>query len=163
MKTEIRTYSAVLRAGSDDLPNNADKWVLEGIAASYDTLSGDLGGFRERIAPGAFARSLREGHDVLCLLQHDPSRVLGRTKSGTLNIFDVAKGLGFRCQLDPNSSFHKDVHAMVKRGDVQGCSFAFSVADGGDSWDEATDERGQRFTRRTLRDVRLLDLSVVNY
>src|SRR5215472_506786 len=162
MKTEIR-YTASLRAVIAKDEEDAEEFALEGVAASYDKLSEDLGGFRERISPGAFDRSLREGHDVVALLNHDHNHVLGRTKSGTLNIFDVAKGLGFRCQLDPNNSFHKNVHAMVKRGDINQCSFAFTVPDGGDEWDEAIDDRGTKFVRRTLKNVNLLDVSAVTY
>jgi hypothetical protein len=68
--------------------------TVHGYAAVYGTLSEDLGGGRrERIAPGAFADVV--GGDVRALLNHDPNEVLGRTKSGTLRLFDEPKGLRF--------------------------------------------------------------------
>ena len=93
MKHEIRTYSVSLRALRD--AQEDDLFILDGKAASYNVLSPDLGGFRERIAPGAFDRSIREAHDVKCLLNHDPSKVLGRTTSRTLQLSAYqACGLG---------------------------------------------------------------------
>src|SRR5215472_15711226 len=117
MKTEIR-YTASLRAVIAKDEEDAEEFALEGVAASYDKLSEDLGGFKERISTGAFSRSIREGHEVVALLNHDHSRILGRTKSGTLNIFDVAKGLGFKVQLDKNNTEHRNLHSLVKRGDI---------------------------------------------
>lgn len=155
MKTEIRSYTAELRAADAD-------FCLEGYAASYNQLSQDLGGFREQIAPGAFSRSIKEGADVKCLLNHDSNFILGRTKSGTLTLSDSRKGLQFRCQLLRSSQMHRDIFASVKSGNLSECSFAFSVPQGGDSWDEAVDENGKRFTRRILRDVSLCDVSVVS-
>jgi phage head maturation protease len=67
--------------------------TVHGYAAVYDVPSEDLGGYRERIAPGAFADVL--GSDVRALLNHDPNEVLGRTKSGTLRLFDEQRGLRF--------------------------------------------------------------------
>jgi uncharacterized protein len=122
-----------------------------------------LGGFKERIAPGAFTRSLVEGTDVKCLVNHSPSELLGRTKNGTLNLEQDSRGLKFRCALNPDSQAHRDLHAAIKRGDMDECSFAFTVPEGGDVWDEAKDENGQRYQRRTLRDVDLLDVSAVTY
>ncbi len=81
MTPEVRSIrSFELRAAADD------DFALEGTAISYDTLSQDVGGFRERIMPGAFTRSLKEGADVKCLMNHDPNFLLGRTKSGTLQL-----------------------------------------------------------------------------
>jgi HK97 family phage prohead protease len=154
MKTEIRSFE--LRAAADE------DFALEGTAISYDCLSQDLGGFRERIMPGAFARSLKEGADVKCLLNHDANVVLGRTKSGTLQLKDTRNGLTFRCQLDEDNSSHRDVYASVKRGDLSECSFAFIVPQGGDAFDEATQD-GKRFLRRTVMEASLRDVSVVAY
>jgi Escherichia/Staphylococcus phage prohead protease len=175
MKTEIRTCSVELRAD----PKDADEMVLEGLAASYNQVSSDLGGFREQIAPGAFRRSLEENHDVKMLLNHDPNHILGRVHSGTLTLKDKSDGLHFRCQLDPNNSSHQNVYASVKRGDLAHMSFAFSLPQvenvtgrgqaappenvhPGDVWDYG-EEKGKKFVRRTLKDVKLHDVSVVVY
>jgi len=149
---EIRSFA--LRAAADE------DFALEGTAISYDCLSQDLGGFRERIMPGAFTRSLKEGTDVKCLMNHDPNFLLGRTKSGTLQLKDSRTGLGFRCQLDRNNTAHQNIYASVKRGDLSECSFAFIVPQGGDAFDEAT-ENGKRFVRRTVMEASLRDVSVV--
>lgn len=154
MKTEIRSFE--LRATADDA------FALEGTAVSYDCLSGDLGGFRERIMPGAFARSLKSGADVKCLFNHDANVVLGRVKSGTLALHDETDGLKFHVQLDRTSSAHRDLYASVKRGDINECSFAFTVAPGGEAFDEVT-QNGKRFMRRTISDANCIDVSVVTY
>lgn len=154
MNTEIRSFE--LRVAEDE------EFALEGTALSYDTLSPDLGGFFERIQVGAFARSLRANDDVKCLLNHDPNHVLGRRKSGTLALHDETDGLKFRCQLDRNNSTHRDVYAMVKRGDVNECSFAFVVAKGGEQFDQIT-HQGKQIVRRTVTDADLRDVSVVTY
>src|SRR5437764_5235165 len=140
MKREI-SAAVELRAVFN---NEDEEFVLEGWAASYNSLSPDLGGFRERIAPGAFSRSLKTNADVRFLLNHNPDVVLGRTASGTLTVKDSPKGLRFRCQLDKNIAQHRDIYAMVKRGDISQCSFAFRVPQNGDLWDE-DEENGIRF------------------
>jgi len=101
--------------------------TLYGYAAVYGAESGDLGGFRERIAPGAFRDVL--GGDVRCLLNHDANVVLGRTRSGTLRLFDEDRGLRFEVDL-PES--RPDIREAVERGDIDGASFRFRV--GRDSW-----------------------------
>ncbi len=146
-KMEQRSFSGMqLRAAAG--------FVLEGVAASYNTPSRDLGGFTEKIAPGAFTRSLREGKDVKCLFNHDANLILGRVKNGTLTLTDTPEGLAFRCQLDQRSQMHKDLHASVQRGDIDECSFAFIVRDGGQKWNGSL---------RTVTDVDLCDVSVVTY
>src|SRR3954447_22803402 len=104
--------------------------LLVGYAAVYGRESHDLGGFREKIAPGAFAEVLNA--DVRCLLNHDPSQVLGRTRAGTLRLHDEERGLRFECDL-PDSPLGENVREAVRRKDVDGASFRFKVAD--DVWD----------------------------
>jgi len=103
--------------------------TVVGYAAVYDVLSEDLGGHREKIAPGAFADLV--GTDVRALLNHDPNEVLGRTKSGTLRLFDEQRGLRFELDL-PDSPLGQNVREAVRRGDVDGASFRFEV--GADQW-----------------------------
>jgi HK97 family phage prohead protease len=101
---------------------------------------------------------------VKCLFNHDANIVLGRTSNQTLKLSDSPEGLNFRCQLDENQQSHRDLYASIKRGDVDECSFAFNVDDedgDGDSWEDAQDERGQRYKLRTLRSVNLFDVSAV--
>src|ERR1035438_3547641 len=52
----------------------------------YNAPSCDLGGFTELIAPSAFAGALAPGADVLCLRDHLPELLMGRTKSKTLSL-----------------------------------------------------------------------------
>jgi HK97 family phage prohead protease len=157
-KMEYRSLTSELRAEGDD-----KSLTIRGYAALFGSISKDLGSYRERIAPGAFARSIREGADVKALINHDASHLLGRTKNGTLTLEEDSRGLKFVCILNPDSQAARDYHASIKRGDMDECSFAFTVPEGGDVWDEAQDASGQRYKRRTLRDVNLLDVSAVTY
>jgi HK97 family phage prohead protease len=152
---EHRTVAG-LRSGSQ-----GDEMSLVGYAASFNVLSQDLGGFREMLAPGAFSQSLASNPDVKCLLNHDNNYILGRTRSGTLQLAEDDKGLKMRCQLDRNQQMHRDLHAAIRRGDISEMSFAFTVPQGGEDWDEVVGETGERFIKRTVRNVNLFDVSAV--
>lgn len=136
--------------------------TLVAYAATYNTLSSDLGGFREKIANGAFDKSLQAGDDVRALIGHDPNLIVGRTKNGTLRLASDVKGLRTQCTL-PDTSYARDLLESVNRGDISECSFGFTVDD--DSWtdEDDPDERGARIKVRTLRSVRLVDCSYVAY
>jgi HK97 family phage prohead protease len=64
--------------------------TLGGHAAVFNVLSEDLGGFRERIASGAFSGVLSD--DVRLLVDHKPPP-LARTKAGTLRLSEDERGL----------------------------------------------------------------------
>lgn len=126
--------------------------TLHGYAAVYGAESRDLGGFRERIAPGAFSAVLAQAPDVRALLNHDPNQVLGRTRAGTLRLFDEQRGLRFEVDL-PNSPLGENVREAVARGDVDGASFRFIV--GEEDWN------GELRTVRTVRELH--DVTVATY
>jgi hypothetical protein len=126
--------------------------LIEGYAAVFNTLSVELWGFREKIAPGAFADSL--GDDVRALWNHDTGVVMGRTKSGTLRLAEDATGL--RIQNDPPAAAAHQVES-IDRGDVDQMSFGFRTLK--DEWDE--DENGQLI--RTLLKVKLYEVSFVTF
>lgn len=126
--------------------------ILEGYAAVFNSMSEDLGGFREIVAPGAFKRSLQGNPDVRALFNHDDNQVLGRTAAGTLTLVEDERGLKVRIAL-PDTQLGRDLYTLVKRGDINQMSFAFRTRKPtGDSW---------KGNVRTLRDVDLVDTSVV--
>ncbi|MGE6739671.1 HK97 family phage prohead protease [Allorhizobium pseudoryzae] len=122
---------------------------LEGYAATFGT-SADIGGrFTETIAPGAFSGSIRSRADVLALVDHDPGRVLARTRSGTLRLSEDSRGLAFDLDI-PDTQAGRDVLALAERGDLGGMSFGFTALDEKRDGD-----------RRELRAVELHEISVV--
>jgi len=148
--TEIRTVTA-------DVQNvRAEGHTLFGHAALYGVESRpiqdrELGRFTETIAAGAFTDVLASAPDVVLTLNHDESRVLARTSSGTLRLRDESQGLAFEADLGDGPTAD-DVRSMVRRGDLTGMSFRFRVAPEGESW------QGER---RTLTRVEhLADLSL---
>ena len=104
--------------------------IVEGYALKFNKPSKDLGGFIETIDARALDGVNME--DVKLFLNHDSGNLLGRTKSGTLQLSVDEVGLKFRCEL-PNTTLGNDVMELVKRGDLSQCSFGFTVAE--DEWD----------------------------
>jgi uncharacterized protein len=132
--------------------------TVSGYAAVFGVLSEDLGGFREQIAPGAFKKTIRES-DVRLLWNHSDGEVLGRSrpgKSSTLTLAEDASGLLFECPL-PDTHRGRDVPELVRRGDVDQCSFGFLTIR--DVWEYL--ENGDVI--RTLLEVRLFDVSLVTF
>jgi HK97 family phage prohead protease len=125
---------------------------LEGYAAVFNTEARIAGSFTETIRPGAFRTSLAApGKDVLALVDHDPGRLLARTRSGTLRLAEDGKGLGFSLDV-PDTQLGRDVLTLAQRGDVGGMSFGFRVQD--EAW-PAKDQR-------ELRAVDLVEVSIVH-
>ena len=136
----------------------ADKPMLRGHAAVFGQLSDDLGGFREQIAPGAFADAI-DTDDVRALFNHDPNFVLGRNRSKTLRMKEDSRGLAIECDMPDTQTIRDLVQAPIERGDVSHMSFGFSVKPGGQDW--AKDDEGRNI--RTLKNLRLFDVSAVTF
>ena len=129
-----------------------DGMAFTGYAAVFNSPSEPLP-FIERIAPGAFARSLDSRNEIKMFVNHDTTRVLASKRAGTLRLSEDSHGLRVEADLPPTTD-GKDLAILMRRGDVDSMSFGFSVPSGGDTWspDGAT---------RELREVRLHEVSIV--
>jgi HK97 family phage prohead protease len=126
--------------------------VIRGYSAVFNSLSKNLGFFKERIAPGAFARSIRED-DIVALFNHDPNYPLGRTSNGRLKLHEDSRGL--HMQVSPTAtSYAADLVTNIRDGTVPGQSFSFTNAK--DTW-----SREDGIEVRTLVGMRVLDVSPV--
>ncbi len=136
-----------------------DERTIAGYAAVFNQRSRDLGGFHEIIKPGAFIDVINSDVDIKCLLNHDPNKLLARTKNGGLILTEDETGLRFEAKLN-GTTVARDVAQMVERGDIDQCSFAFVVADKGDKF---TEEKDGMYLREIYKIAALRDVSPVVY
>jgi HK97 family phage prohead protease len=125
--------------------------ALSGIAAPFGVET-RVAGRRERIAPGAFAATLRDNSDILALVDHNPTRVLARTKSGTLKLEERAEGLAFELEL-PDTPTAAEVRGLAAAGSLGGVSIGFRVRPGGEAIVAGV---------RELRALDLVEISIVS-
>lgn len=98
----------------------------------------DLGWFDEVIEAGAL--DYTDLNDVRFLVNHDLSKIpLARSRrnngNSTMQLFVDDLGLQIEAKLDTeNNAEARALYSAVKRGDVSGMSFMFSVD--GESWDD---------------------------
>lgn len=147
-KNEIRTNISNIEFRAE-----GDNMTFSGYAAVFNTDSVPLP-FIERIAPGAFKRSISERtNEIKMLWNHDPSQPLASKRAGTLRLQEDAKGLFVEARL-ANTSTGRDVAELIRTGVVDSMSFGFNVID--ESWSQD----GQV---RTLENVRLFEISAVSF
>ena len=152
MEKETRVFDIELETRKID--DNTEEKKLVGYAARFNKLSEDLGGFREKINPGAFADSI-VSDDVRALFNHDKNYVLGRSSAGTLELSEDSKGLRMSCS-PPDAQWARDLISSVNRGDISQMSFGFQTLD--DKW-----EKKDGNNIRTLAKCKLFDVSVVTF
>lgn len=148
---EYRSFSIapeVEERGDGGLPK------LRGHAAVFNSLSEPMFGFREQIAPGAFAESIGKD-DVRALWNHDTGHVLGRKSAGTLILTEDERGLAVDIK-PPPTTWARDLLISIQRGDVTQMSFGFRVLT--DSWAKRDGEE-----IRTLEKVQLFEVSPVTF
>jgi HK97 family phage prohead protease len=143
----IQVNEFELRAGP-----TGDGMSFTGYAAVFNSDSEPLP-FIERIAQGAFKKSLKSRQPIKMYMNHDSSMLLASTRSRTLRLEEDSKGLLVNADL-PDTTVGRDLSVLMQRGDVDSMSFGFSVPAGGDSWSDDG-------MTRELRQVRLHEVSVV--
>lgn len=140
--------NTTLERRAAELEVRAKGRTLEGYAAVFEQRA-RIADFDEIIATGAFAESLKSG-DKLALVDHDPAKVLARTRNGSLKLAEDTRGLHFALTL-PNTSVAADVLALAEAGSLGGASFGFNVKR--DAWQGSL---------RTLHAIDLREISIVS-
>lgn len=149
-----------IRVGVVDEVRTSDdqKMIIEGYALKFDTWSEDLGGFKETISKEALRNT--DLSDVRCLVDHQPSQIIGRISAGTLALRVDDVGLKYRCEL-PNTTFARDLYENMRLGNINQCSFGFMLDKKGD---ELRYDEQEGIYKRTLKSIsQLTDVSVVTY
>ena len=132
---------------------------ISGYAAVFEQKTKIGTWYEEQIARGAFD----ECDFSRCVLNfnHDDNNLLGRVSSGTLKLEIDEKGLRFECEL-PDTTTANDILTLIRRGDIEGCSFAFVVRES--SWEWLSDEDPAQLDQRTIMKISdVFDVSVVTH
>jgi len=145
LRTELKT-----RAEGD-----GGELVIEGYFSVFGRETELWPGAFEEIAPGAFANTL--SNDIRALINHETRLVLGRNKSGTLELREDSYGLWGQIKINPNDTDAMNLYERVKRGDVDQCSFGFNIVR------EDTEWREDGSVKWTIREVDLHEVSVVTF
>jgi len=128
--------------------------TVTGYASVWNSPSQGLP-FEERIAPGAFKRSLSRasaGQKIIAFLfGHDEQRALATTKSGRLTLTEDETGLRVEAKLDPaDPDAAKVISMLTHESEAAGWSFGFQKVQ--DAWDG---------NQRTIKEANLFEVSIL--
>lgn len=152
---EWRTHAEPLEVR--DAESGSGKMAV-GYAFRYGVESENLGGFVERIAPGAASKTIKE-QDIRGLFNHNPDHLIGRMGAGTLRFEDTNEGLRYFDDL-PDTSLGRDLAALLTRRDVYGSSFSFRIV-GRDGAAWLKTDRG--YPLREVRAMQMRDVGPVTF
>lgn len=140
MRVEIRNKSVIL-----------DGYVNTVARDSKPMLDGNGEKFVEQITPKTFQRAIEKSEDILCLLNHEPSRKLGSTKDGNIKLFEDNIGLRAICEITDSEVIEK-----AKEQKLRGWSFGFEAVK------EHEEAAGENLKRRFIDEMNLLEVSIID-
>ncbi|MEI3644480.1 HK97 family phage prohead protease, partial [Lactococcus cremoris] len=135
--------------------NEAAEKIISGYFIVFNSETELYEGCFEEIAPESFDNV--DLSDVRALIDHETSKVLGRTKSGTLTLSVDAKGVYGEIKVNENDTEAMNLYSRVQRGDVDQCSFGFNILD------EAMETRDDGSYKFTIKAIELFEVSVVTF
>lgn len=148
----IRSFHTDLKTRAED---DSPELYIEGYFAVFNTETQLWPGAFEQLDANAFAETL--SNDVRALINHDSTLVLGRNKSGTLELKTDSRGLWGKVMINPNDSDAVNMYSRVQRGDVDQCSFGFNILQ------EAVEFREDGSVKWTIEKVDLHEVSICTF
>lgn len=152
---QTRSFTSDLQTQEIRSDDETVEMVIEGYFAVFNSETELWQGAYEEIAPNAFDNTL--GNDIRALINHDTNLVLGRNKSGTLELKVDSRGLWGSIKINSNDTDAVNLYERVKRGDVDQCSFGFNILN------EEADFRDDGTVKWTLKEIDLHEVSVVTF
>lgn len=155
-EAERRAYSFEIRA--EETENGS---IITGRPIVYNSMT-DIGYFNEIIETGALNNA--DLKDVRFLVNHDTSRIpLARSRrnngNSTMLLAVDDAGMNIRVSLDTeNNAEARSLYSAVKRGDITGMSFMFTVD--GEEWDNLDSDHP---TRRIKSIANVIEVSAVTF
>ena len=131
--------------GSDETSREIEGYAIRFGERSVDQCPWDPDfEYYEYIDAEAVTRELLEASDIILTLFHDRKLVLGRSRpdgSGSMSYELTPEGVKFRCTLPETTDGDKALE-LIRRGDITGCSFAFTIDwRDNDAYTSVTEER----------------------
>jgi HK97 family phage prohead protease len=141
--------------------------IIEGYALKFGVRSQLINDWYERyyevLEPGSLSRETLDSQDFILSLYHDPHRVLGRSNNGqgTLSYEVDEVGVKFWCEM-PNTADGNEALELVKRGDLDGCSFIYSTNEEDNvAYSKTQDEEGRDcLLRRVIKIDNIYDFTL---
>ena len=146
------------RAISNDIEIRKDtdnNMVLEGYFILFDEETELFDGYFEKVDRKALEKTL--DRDIKALFDHDPAKVLGRTKNDTLELRVDEKGLYAKIHINKDDTEATNLYQRVKRGDIDQCSFGFFIDD------EDITQRDDGSYLSNIRELTLYEVSIVTF
>jgi len=157
MNKETRAFSFEVRADEDQ--EHGHFITGRPIVFNQET---DLGFCSERIDPGALDKT--DLKDVRFLIGHNTGMIpLARSRNNnensTMQLIPGDEGMDIRVDLDTeNNADARALYSAVKRGDMSGMSFMFTVDK--DSWDDVDTD----YPKRTIESIgKVFEVSAVAF
>ena len=157
MSKEIRAFSFEVRAEQ----NEKHGTFITGTPIVFDQKT-DMGWYEERIDKEALMNT--DLRDVRFLIGHNTGMIpLARSRNNnensTMQMTVTDRGMEIRVDLDTeNNAEARALYSAVKRGDMSGMSFMFTVD--GDSWEDIDTD----YPKRTIMSIRrVFEVSAVAF
>lgn len=144
--------TARLASDYDEIRGQSSR-LIAGYASVFNQLSENLGGFREKVQPGAFSRTIKSG-DIRLLLNHE-GLPLARTTARNLRLSEDNHGLRFEVDINEDDPDFARIIPKIRSGTLSQMSIGFITIS--DSWDHS------RPSIRTLTEAELFEISVVTF
>lgn len=148
---QVRNFRSIDLNANDE----AAEKIISGYFIVFNSETELYEGCFEEIAPESFDNV--DLSDVRALIDHETSKVLGRTKPGTLTLSVDAKGVYGEIKVNENDTEAMNLYSRVQRGDVDQCSFGFNILD------EAMETRDDGSYKFTIKAIELFEVSVVTF